>query len=338
MDSLRPDPSDRRARLLGRIDFRTAVGLEIGALHSPPVRRDEGRILYVDYAPTEVLRHTLRRHDVSPADLLEVDIVWGDTRLRAALGEPADYVVARHVVEHVPDLIGWLAEIHEALKPGGTLGLAVPDRRFTFDACRAETGIAEVVAAHLEQRRRPSVQQIFDVAAFAAGAIKDQDWRHRGDGAVPTAVLHALPDLYRWIAAPAGPADGYTDAHCWVFTPASFLSLAEALAAIDCFPFLIEAFYPTEPAEIEFQARLRAALPNSCTAIRAAITQARRRLPADAAYTPEHAVAAELRAANARLQEALACLQQSRSWRLTAPLRAAARWLRRPPGSVSGPG
>jgi SAM-dependent methyltransferase len=266
-----------RARLLGNLDPAGTLGVEIGALHAPTVTRAEGRVLYVDHLPTETLRRTLRHPGVHPDDVLPVDIVWpgpapGGVSLAAAIGEPAGYVIARHVIEHVPDLIGWLQHIHAALRPGGILGLAIPDRRVTFDSCRNDSTIGEVVAAHLEQRRRPSPSQIIEAAAFSAAA--GSGWRAEQGRGLPPATLAALPDLFRWLKHHPGIAEQTIDVHCWVFTPCSFLALAEALAVIGCFPFVIEAFYPTEPGAIEFQLRLRATSPAD-PAIPAAIAAAR---------------------------------------------------------------
>ena len=47
---------DRRARILGDLDLARLSGLEIGPQHAPLVRKDESRVLYVDYAPVEELR------------------------------------------------------------------------------------------------------------------------------------------------------------------------------------------------------------------------------------------------------------------------------------------
>jgi hypothetical protein len=291
---------DRR-RLLGSIDPAAALGVEIGALHAPTVTRAEGRILYVDYLSTEALRETLRHPGVDPADVLEVDIVWGAQPLAAAIGAPADYVIARHVIEHVPDPIGWLAQIRAALRPGGMLGLAIPDRRATFDACRNDTTIAELVEAHLDRRQRPSVRQIMEAAAFSAAA--GETWRPEQGRALPEPILAALPDLYRWLEHDLSKAPRYIDVHCWVFTPASFLTLAEALAVIGCFPFAIDAFYPTEPGALEFQVRLRAA-QHADPETRASIARARATLAAPpAAPRPP----TKLRALARRLVPARAC-------------------------------
>jgi hypothetical protein len=316
----------RRARLLGDTDPAVGLGVEIGALHSPIISRADGRVLYVDYMPTEWLRANLRHPGVAPADVLEVDIVWNGQSLAEALGEPADYLVASHVIEHVPDLIDWLAQIRAALRPGGLVGLAIPDRRATFDVARNDATIAEVVEAHLDRRTRPSLRQILDAGAFAAIADDERGWRAEQGRGLPASVLAALPELYRWLRDDIAPAPRYVDVHCWVFTPASFLALAEALAAIGCFPYCIEAFYPTDPGEIEFQTRLRAtdaADPDIAASIARVRTRLADPLPAAADCAEIEALAAH----NTALTQALQTMRDASFWRATAPLRALARFL-----------
>ena len=125
--------------MLGDLSLATSRGLEIGALHKPLVSRQASDVRYVDYATTEELRANQFDPAVTLSDIVEVDIVWGGQPLPQLVGEPVDYVVASHVIEHVPDLIGWLHELHGVLKPGGVLGLAFPDKRFTFDRLRHDT-------------------------------------------------------------------------------------------------------------------------------------------------------------------------------------------------------
>jgi len=317
-----PDVYNIRGRLLGEIVPRESFGLEIGPLHFPMVRRDEGRILYVDYAPAETLRENFRHPGADPVDIVEVDVVWGDQPLRDAVGEPADYVLARHVIEHVPDLIGWLLEIHATLRPGGVLGLEVPDRRHTFDVWRPASGAGEIVEAYLKGYRQPSLRQVFDAAAWSRDTGEA-----RPPSGLPSETLRRLKPAFDMVKALAC-APRYVDVHCWVFTPEHFLDTAEALARIGCFPFAIDALFPTEPGNDDFQVRLRAAASASDPAIEASIAAARGNLaaaaPADEIAVLRQRVAA-LEDEKAALQAALQAVRRSTSWRLTAPL----RWGRR---------
>ncbi len=86
-----------------------------------------------------------------------MDYVWSGQPYTELMGAVRfDWVLASHVIEHVPDLIGFINECGELLTPGGRLSLAVPDRRCEFDYYRPCAGLGSVVDAHLEGRRRSS--------------------------------------------------------------------------------------------------------------------------------------------------------------------------------------
>lgn len=332
---------DKRTRMIGDIDLANCVGLEFGALASPMVPRSEGRILYVDYAATEVIRANIRDPAISPADVVEVDVVWGERRLREAVGEAVDYVIGSHVLEHVPDLIGWLLEVHEVLKPGGTLGLAIPDRSFTFDVLRNESTVGEIVEAYLLGYRGPSLRQIFDAATLSKNFCANEDNRQeKFKGGVPEDFFERLEGTYGWmknlLREPA-----YVDAHCWIFTPESFLRTAEALATLELFPFIIESFFPTEPGSIEFQVRLTAASPDQTKEAKRGIERVRianysedtlREFLCDVtpnrygrAYQDLIGKISAFEAENSELKNRILELQRSKSGELTSPFLAFTR-------------
>ena len=212
-------------------------------------------------------------------------MVWGERRLADAVPEPVDYVVASHVIEHAPDLVAWLAEIREVLKSGGVLGLAVPDRRFTFDLLRPVSTMGEVVEAHLLGYRRPSIRQVFDSYALTRPAPAAEAW-----AADLTRTLRTIPAKLSttFATVQAMLADGrYVDSHCWVFTPASFLDTLEGMLALGWFGYRVEAFFPTEPGGIEFQVRLVA--DDAPPEVLAASIRAARETLAAAAVAPEDA-------------------------------------------------
>jgi len=140
-------------------------GLEIGPLDKPIVKPTEGDIAYLDHLSTEDLRIKYKDDpNVNCADIVEVTYVWGERTLAEAVGKTSvfDYVIASHVIEHVPDLIGWLQEVTEVLKPGGVLSLAIPDKRYCFDYLRNLSTAGDAIDAYLAHRRRPSVRHVFD--------------------------------------------------------------------------------------------------------------------------------------------------------------------------------
>lgn len=156
---------DRFDRLREHIDVANGRGLEIGPLASPVVPRKLGDVYYVDHLATDdlIAKYT-PDPNVDERMIVSTDFVWGANTLAEAVGSsaPFDYVVASHVLEHVPDLVGWLQEIGSVLRPGGRLSLAMPDRRYTFDVRRRDSDVSEVVEAYLLHLRRPAVRATFD--------------------------------------------------------------------------------------------------------------------------------------------------------------------------------
>jgi SAM-dependent methyltransferase len=308
---------NRRNKMLGP-DGAKGAGLEIGALHAPLISKTEHDVLYVDYATTDVLRANQFDPSIDRDALVEVDIVWGETRLLQAVGRQVDFIVASHVIEHVPDLIGWLAELHEVLRPGGMLALAIPDKRFTFDALRQESTLAEAVEAHIVGSRRPSARQLFEAASLGVEIDSEQVWRGEMDPrARRPEVLDRIGSALD-LARRVHESGRYRDAHCWVFTPTSFLDLIEELAVLEFFPFRVEAFHPTDQNGTEFYIRL-AALPAGQTqeAVASIRTAAAGVAKASGpSYTPDRRAEVE------HLRGDLDAVYASTSWKLTAPMRA----------------
>jgi len=293
-------------------------GLEIGALHAPILRKPDYDVLYVDYATTDVLRANQIDPAIDRGAIVNVDIVWGETPLRDAVGRTVDFIAASHVIEHVPDLIGWLQELRAVLRAGGVLGLAVPDKRFTFDALRQDSTLAQAVEAYVAGYRRPSLRQVFDVAALGIEVDSAKVWSGEFDARA------ARPEVQGRLASALQLTRGlhrkprYQDAHCWVFTPAAFLDLIEDFAVLDLFPFHLAAFHPTPDGGTEFYVRLTAAETGQTAQSLASIRAARATL-AQAAEPP--GAEGEI----ARLRGTLDAVYASTSWKLTAPLRALKR-------------
>ena len=126
-----------------------------------------------------------------------------------------DWVLASHVIEHVPDVIGWLDQIASITVDGGALMLVVPDRRYCFDAHRPGTSVGQLLEAHELGAVAPSVRAVFDHHRSAV-RVRPQDlWAGR-----PVTYDKRVHDLdYALDRTAAARAGEYVDCHVWLFTP-----------------------------------------------------------------------------------------------------------------------
>jgi hypothetical protein len=248
-------------------------GIEVGPLDKPLVDNRTATVYYVDHCDTEELRSRWSADTRIDIARLHVDAVWGDQALAASVaaaaearGESwpgADYLVASHVIEHVPDLITWLQEVEATLVADGLIRLAIPDKRYTFDYFRKTTTVADALVEYLRKRRKPSSSRILDFALNAAQIDCAEAWRNRLD--VSSMKRMYTDEAALAIARDAEENDTYHDVHCWSFTPESFALLMShlcdlALVSLDC-----EWIIPTLRDDLEFFVGMRRnAIPQEC--------------------------------------------------------------------------
>ena len=239
----------RKKFLLSGLDLAKLRGLEIGALASPMVEKNEGPIHYVDHATTADLI-TKYAGQIDPKRIRNVDYVWSpEAQLSSVVeNEKFDYIVASHVIEHVPDVIGWINQLSECLSPGGVLCLAVPDKRYTFDIARPLSTLGEMIQSFYLKSELPSIKQVWDNYTLARNVSN-------GNSGSGYPYLHSRAAVWELLSAIR--SGQYVDCHCWIFTPRSFVDAFEALAVhklISVVPVWIQS---TIKGEHEFLVRLQ---------------------------------------------------------------------------------
>lgn len=231
----------RVEQVFQNIDQRNQTGLEIGALDAPIALPSAGRVYYADYCSTADLR---RNHAGTPTvnvdKIVDVDFITNGGRLQEVVPDNLkfDYVIASHVIEHVPDMISWLQDIGHVLKPSGILSLIVPNKENTFDVRRSVSEQKDFFAAYLQKQEKPSAIQVFDSYRW-----HDRDGR----------IVHTL-DYTMQMASKA--LTEYVDCHCWVFTPETFYDEVQPLIDEGLIPFKLDVVTRTPPGEIDMFARL----------------------------------------------------------------------------------
>lgn len=112
-------------------------GIEIGALHNPLRVGGKARVKYLDRMSVADLRR--QYPELAREQLVEVDIVDDGEQLATVADQSQDFVIANHFLEHSQNPLLAFRNIYRVLRPGGVLYLALPDKRYSFDAERPVT-------------------------------------------------------------------------------------------------------------------------------------------------------------------------------------------------------
>lgn len=250
---------EREAFLLAGATPQTRI-LEIGPSHRPVAPRAAGwnsRVL--DHAPAAALRAKYAALGTPTDAIEEVDFVWSAGALHEAVPPPPpggfDLLIASHVIEHVPDLLGFFRSASRLAAPDGRLALAVPDKRYCFDAFRPASHAGMALERHRRGAARHSLAERWAWQAYSVSAAFPAEGFATAWAPGPLDRFRLNHDLATcWAELQAYREDGaYEDVHGWVFTPASFRLLVLELAAIGQIDWTIEAL---RPAGGEFLVRL----------------------------------------------------------------------------------
>ena len=126
--------------------FVRGKGIEIGAAHRP-VQVDPAfcSVTYLDRL--SAMQLTKRFPELAADEIMSPDIICdvAATGLSCIQDGKLDFVIASHLLEHLPNPLGFLLECHRVLRPSGILLLMVPDKNYTFDRDRQITPLAHIV-------------------------------------------------------------------------------------------------------------------------------------------------------------------------------------------------
>ena len=193
--------------ILGRIAGERAragarlrgAGIEIGACHTPvPVDPARAQVRYVDRLSAREIRE--RFPELAGEQLVEADIQCdvATEHLGRFGSDSMDFVIASHVLEHVPDPLGLFADAHRVLLDGGLFYLVLPDKDYTLDKDRAVTPLV-----HLINDRRYG--------------IKHYDPMHFEDHLVNAAKTEVPRERAAWEAAFQREVERSFHVHVWTW-------------------------------------------------------------------------------------------------------------------------
>ena len=226
---------DRRGYLLENLTRDTPV-LEIGPSYNPLVTKADGwTVQTVDHASKADLESKYRLWGVDVSRMEEVDYIWKSGPLHEAVPAPFhgrfDRVLASHVIEHIPDMLGFLHSVTRLLTPGGKFALAVPDKRFCFDYYRPGTMTSDVLQRHGNGDNQHSMKSAFETYFYNANANGSIAWWNAP--ALPVALHHDWASSMQQLSAYRNvPPGTYLDMHASTFTPCAFELIITELAAL----------------------------------------------------------------------------------------------------------
>lgn len=247
---------DRTALLTSLFD-PSGFGLEIGPGYNPLLaKRDGYRVETLDYTDAEGLRTKYRNAAVDLSRIEDVTYVSDGRPMVDIIGQRAryDFIIASHVIEHVPNLVGFLNDCDALLADGGVLVLAVPDKRHCFDVLQAISTAGDVLQAFHEGRTRHPPGAVFDEIAYGALRGGKPGWGFGERGRF--SFFHELSKAKLMFDQACQPAPAYVDIHAWRFTPSSFRLILRDLADVGV-TRLREARF-VDSVGIEFYATLTA--------------------------------------------------------------------------------
>ncbi|PRX32221.1 methyltransferase family protein [Paraburkholderia sp. BL18I3N2] len=339
----------RRGHLLKHTDL-SGIGLEIGPYDQPTVFKSEADVRYLDWKDREQLVRECTHPDMI-VDIPEIDYVVHSNRYGEYISDKFDYVIANHVMEHAPNMIQWLADLCDMMRPGGVLFLALPDKKFSFDKYRPDTALSHFVAEYVAgveniPREHQIECEIYYDEAFVnkpmdvADKLDMNRIRHKLEAPPHVGIHSHVFESGTIVSKVLKPIlmMGFLEFNLVDFVPALGETGGEMIIVLRKEPprveLTTEEFY-SAPVDAELEARAIETAERLAEA-EAALEEARQKVATtqEQVVTMQETVAA-MQEKVVAMQEEIAsrtstirALESSTSWRMTAPLRAAVTRLR----------
>lgn len=251
--------------------------------------------------------------------------MWnGESLVELTQGEHEySWIVASHVIEHLPNPIAFLRDCEQLLCPRGVLSLVIPDKRFCFDHFRPLSTTGDMLNALYRGVRRPEPGSVFDEFVDASAIDGRIGWAAGEDGA-PELLHDFAGAAERWrMASNSGQ---YFDVHVSRFVPESFRLIMQDLYQLGLTKLTVQREYYTSGPEFFVSlcsSELQHAVGRSrlLQDVHDALSTAQL-TETGIALTRENE---SLRAERDRLRTELSGILRSRTWRAFAPWRSIRR-------------
>ncbi len=177
-------------------------GIEFGAYDRPLFSPDTCDVDFADYYTTQELKDFAARDGAHVPTIVDVRYVIKGVAFAETISTKYDFVIASHVVEHIPDVVRWLQNMEKILNDNGKLFLVVPDKRFTFDIVRPLSTLGKVLGNFVEKRESPRFEDVFDTIDLYRGVSSQGIWNQTENAEsslprfAPNPALEIAQDYY----------------------------------------------------------------------------------------------------------------------------------------------
>ena len=236
-----------RKEAIQSIINKEGYGIEIGPSFRPLAPKKEGyKVTIVDHCQKKELLLKYAHLGNIVLQIEEVDVVIsGIGSFDRIEDNKYDWIIASHVLEHIPNLLGFLKEMFKKLSPGGQLILILPNKDFTFDTERENSSLSKVLQHFEEDLTNHKESDIVEYFLAVVDRKKEllRPWKLFSS----KTPMHTMQEMENAIAMRR--KGNYIDIHAWVFTLRSLKKIFDGLSKLKAFEFEVrkcERFFGTE--------------------------------------------------------------------------------------------
>lgn len=239
---------NRKDKVLRHIT-KSGRGIEIGPCHNPVAPKKKGyNVHIIDHMSKEELINKYKDHHINLNNIEEVDFVW-QGQSYAELTEKNkyyDWIIASHMVEHTPDLVGFLNDCDSILKDDGVISLVVPDKRYCFDHYRPITGISSIIDHYFQSSKIHTPGAVAEYYLNVVSKDGNISWNSSAKGEY--SFVHSIDAATNKMKLVHNENE-YFDIHAWCFVPHSFRLIIHDLFSLGLIPFQEVEYFSTEDSE-----------------------------------------------------------------------------------------
>lgn len=238
----------RKDKLLKYVS-KSCPGIEIGPSYNPMAPKSEGyNVKIIDHLNKTGLINKYSPSGIDVSKIEDVDFIWNNQSYAELTGKKNyfEWIIASHLIEHTPDLIGFLNDCTEVLSEKGIISLAIPDKRYCFDHYRPITGISKIIDNHLAKSKVHTPGTVAEYFLNVVSMSNQITWTKESKGAM--SFIHNKEDAISGMKTVIKDS-AYLDVHAWCFVPHSFRLLIHDLNLLGLIKLREVDFFQTEGCE-----------------------------------------------------------------------------------------